>query len=75
MTPADFLAARRALGLSQVGMAGALGLSRSSIQAYESGRGGVSKRTELAIATLAQMGQPVGIESATPPSSPPPLPS
>ena len=48
----DLRKARRALGLSQVALAEALGLSRSAIQHMESGIRPIERRTVLAIRWL-----------------------
>lgn len=58
MTPAELKSARKALGLSQQGLADALGMHRSMIGYMETGRGpkgvpvAIERRTELAVKYL-----------------------
>ena len=52
MTPAEFTAARTALGFSQRGVARALGVASSTITRWESGTSRIPAAIELALATL-----------------------
>ena len=51
-TPAQILAARKRLGLSQRGMARSLGMSKCSIENMERGRQDILIRTGLAVLCL-----------------------
>ena len=52
MTPSDFRTRRQFLGYTQQGIAERLGLSRRSIQAYESGETTISRVIEMAIEAI-----------------------
>lgn len=52
MTPAELLAARHTLGLSQARLAAALGLSRVYVGQMERGAYGIEPRTALAVQYL-----------------------
>lgn len=55
MTPAEFRAARKALGLTQETLGEALGLHRQSIHLMEKGDRPVERRTVLALRYLGLM--------------------
>ena len=52
MTPTEFKERRQFLGYTQEGIAERLGLSRRSIQAYESGETAISRVIEMAIEAI-----------------------
>ena len=52
MTPSDFRTRRQFLGYTQAEFAERLGLSRRSIQAYESGETNISRVIEMAIEAI-----------------------
>jgi transcriptional regulator with XRE-family HTH domain len=52
MTPTEFRERRQFLGYTQEGIAERLGLSRRSIQAYESGETTISRVIEMAIEAI-----------------------
>lgn len=52
MTPADFLAWRSRLGLTQAGAAEALGISPRQVWNYENGRAAIPRLVELACSAL-----------------------
>ena len=53
MTPADLKAARKALGLSQRGLAEAIGVSKPSIARWEGGRRAIPLTIALAIEAIS----------------------
>lgn len=53
MTSGELRSVRKDIGLTQAGLAAALGLSRKHIVALEGGSAAVDRRTELAVAALA----------------------
>lgn len=55
MTPADFTATRRALGLTQAQLGEAIGLTGRMIRYYESGEKPIPKTVELAMQAYAKL--------------------
>lgn len=53
MTPAEFRALRRRLGLTQAQLAAALGMSRDQILRYEAGRAPIPRVVELAVRQIS----------------------
>jgi transcriptional regulator with XRE-family HTH domain len=54
MKPAEFKAARKALGLTQTRLADALGMGETQVQCMESGRRAIRRTIELALESLAR---------------------
>ena len=54
MTPDEFIAVRTALGLSQAGMAEALGVDQATVSRWETGKTRIPPPVELALATLKE---------------------
>jgi predicted transcriptional regulator len=52
MTPSELKKARQKLGLTQGGLAEAIGMTQTYISLMETGRAGIERRTELAIKGL-----------------------
>lgn len=52
MTPAEFRAARKRLGLTQADLADALGMSRSQVSRMEHGAAPIVRRTVLALEAM-----------------------
>ena len=55
VTPADFTATRKTLGLSQTEMGKAIGLSLRMVRYYETGEYPIPKTVELALTAYANM--------------------
>lgn len=64
MTPTEFRAARKRLGLTQTALAAALGLGRTSICMYEAGKAPIPRTAELAIMSLEHMAKYPKIRAA-----------
>lgn len=58
MTPADYKAAREALGLTQAQLAERLGVTRATINAREAGRTPITEEASLAIRALRPKRKP-----------------
>lgn len=58
MTPADFRAARETLGLTQSGLADALGMERRQIMRLEAGESPIKTLHEYALRYLMAQDQP-----------------
>jgi DNA-binding transcriptional regulator YiaG len=63
MTPQEFKALRRAMGLTHVALARQLGVTAHSIASWENSRRRIVRRTEIAMRALA-LGLPIQASKA-----------